>query len=455
MADTIVSTNENLDRMRGRLGEKTEELERLGNAIIKTEEHDGEKKDVVDADAVKDYRAVLKDATELREAVEAMEAGLGIKNWADAPRGTSTAEMVEAIRAQVKDELGQQQGPRGNRSISGMFIESKCAEEFKANGGKGTTSWEFEGGGFTDGVARDERKDIYTASAPTYTSLGFGTIDHDPTLPQVQRVTRVRDLFPARPTSGNLIQFFRATGWAGIASANVGLGGPTSVGERNGSVFMLKPGPAGLTWDSVTAAVKTLAWWESAHRNVLEDEPQLQSTIQDELLYGLRLFEDFQILSGDGNGDNLAGILGTPGVQHYAMGGSPEQQADAIRKGMTLAFLSYFEPTGVVVHPKNWETIELIKDNQYRYIVAGSVALGAQPTVWRLPVVQTPAIPQGTALVGAFGIGAQLYDRQVANIRLSENVSDDFLRNAIRVLAEERLALAVKRPESFVRVTGL
>ena len=82
-----------------------------------------------------------------------------------------------------------------------------------------------------------------------------------------------------------------------------------------------------------------------------------------------------------------------------------------------------------------------------------SVAGGAESRVWRIPVIDTPAIAEGTALVGAFGTGAQLYDREAANIRMSENQEDFFTRNAIVVLAEERLALAVKRPESFVKVT--
>jgi HK97 family phage major capsid protein len=59
---------------------------------------------------------------------------------------------------------------------------------------------------------------------------------------------------------------------------------------------------------------------------------------------------------------------------------------------------------------------------------------------------------EGVALVGAFGTGAQLYDREEASIRISEQHSDFFVRNAIVVLAEQRLALAVKRPEAFVKV---
>jgi HK97 family phage major capsid protein len=257
------------------------------------------------------------------------------------------------------------------------------------------------------------------------------------------RTVRVRDLFPAMPTTANLIDFFRVSGFSNSASV---------VPERAGSAFALKP-QSTLTFALGQAPVRQIAHYEVAHRNVLADEPQLQATINNELLYGLRLHEDYQILQGTGTGEDLLGILNTPGIQAYTQAASPEQQADAIRKAATRVFLAYYEPTGVVVHPFDWETIELIKDSQNRYIVTGSVAVGADKTLWRMPVVDTPAIPQKTALVGAFGLGAQLYDREQASIRIAEQHSDFFVRNAVAILAEERLALAVKRPESFAKVT--
>jgi HK97 family phage major capsid protein len=79
--------------------------------------------------------------------------------------------------------------------------------------------------------------------------------------------------------------------------------------------------------------------------------------------------------------------------------------------------------------------------------------VGLETRVWRQPVVDTPAIPEGTALTGAFGTGAQLYDRQMANIRIAEQHADFFVRNAVVILCEERIALAVKRPEAFVKGT--
>ncbi len=67
-----------------------------------------------------------------------------------------------------------------------------------------------------------------------------------------------------------------------------------------------------------SAPVRTIAHWEAAHRNVLADEPQLRSIVDNELLYGLRLTEDNQILSGAGTGEDLTGILNTTGIQTYA-----------------------------------------------------------------------------------------------------------------------------------------
>jgi HK97 family phage major capsid protein len=175
----------------------------------------------------------------------------------------------------------------------------------------------------------------------------------------------------------------------------------------------------------------------------------------------LRLLEDNQILNGDGLGENLLGVMNTPGVQEYAWSDgvagvanvtAGDTKADAIRRAATLSFLAYYEPSGIVVHPNDWEDIELTKDVNGQYLIAVSVAMGGEPRVWRMPLVDTPAMQEGMALVGAFGTGAQLYDREQASIRISEQHSDFFIRNAIVILAEQRLALAVKRPEAFVKV---
>lgn len=293
------------------------------------------------------------------------------------------------------------------------------------------------------------RKDVFT-DLPSGSPGAFGRIQRDPLVPMAFRSFRVRDLFPVVRTDAAAIEFFRVTGFNNAASV---------VPERDGSAFALKP-HSNLSVEGDTASVRTIAHWEVAARNVLDDEPVLQGIVENELMYGLQLTEDYQILQGTGTGQDLLGILNTPGIQSIAQGTSPstgdDNAIDVVRRAMTLAFLANYEATGVVADPITWQDMELGRDKDGRYLIyAVAGAPGAAPQVWRLPVVVTPAMPAATALVGSFGLGATLYDRQQANIRVAEQHDDYFVRNAVVVLAEERLALATKRPESFVKCTSL
>ena len=61
----------------------------------------------------------------------------------------------------------------------------------------------------------------------------------------------------------------------------------------------------------------------------------------------------------------------------------------------------------------------------------------------------TQAIAVDKFLTGAFKLGAQVFDRWDARVETGY-VNDDFTKNLVTILAEERLALAVYRPEAFI-----
>jgi HK97 family phage major capsid protein len=388
----------------------------------------------------------MTDIKEIKSLIEGLQSMDEVEAW-----GSKSVEESVATKADAAAHAHEIRESLRGKSLGELFIAS---DEFKAlNGGRNGANmpspWSLKAADLTG----FSQKDVYSA-LPSGTPGSFGAVQRDPIVDQPTRTRRVRDLFPSRTTTAAVIEYFRMLGFTtpGTTATNAA----SSVAERSGSAFGVKP-QSSMQFIGEQAPVRTLAHWEAAHRNVLADEPQLRSIIDNELMYGLRLEEDDQILNGDGTGENLEGILQTSGIQSYSWSSgatSPvaDTKADAIRRAATLAFLAYYEPTGVVMHPNDWEDIELSKDQNGQYLVAVSVALGGEPRIWRIPVVETPAIAEGTAIVGAFGTGAQLYDREQANIRISEQHSDFFVRNAIVVLAEQRLALAVKRPEAFVSV---
>jgi len=378
--------------------------------------------------------AFQNNMTQIREIkglIDDMSTLRDVAAWSsEAEYKSVAAEVAAGVEAEVSR----------HRSVGDAFLAS---DEFKSlQGGKAGVNMP------SPFMAKSlQQKDLYSG-LPTGTPSAFGAIERDGIVPIAQRRSRVRDLFPARTTNSAVVEYFRQTGFTNNASV---------VPEYSSGNFGAKP-QSTMTFVGEQAPVRTIAHWEAAHRNVLADEPQLRSIIDNELLYGLRLTEDAQILSGAGTGEDLTGILNTSGIQTYSWSAGAttpvaDTKADALRRAATLAYLAYYEPTGIIVHPADWEDIELTKNSQGTYLLAMSVAGGAESRVWRIPVIDTPAITEGVALVGAFGTGAQLYDREAASIRISEQHSDFFVRNAIVVLAEERLALAVKRPEAFVKVT--
>lgn len=248
------------------------------------------------------------------------------------------------------------------------------------------------------------------------------------------RTLRVRDLLPKGVTSSNSVEYVQESGFTN-AAATVAEGAQ-------------KP-ESSLSFEIQNAPVRTIAHWLKATKQILDDVPQLQSYIDTRLRYGLELVEEQQILVGDGTGSNLLGLIPQATAFDRNRLRVGDTRIDVIRRAMTQLRLSEYQATAIVMHPTDWEEIELQKDTTGDYIWANPRGL-AGPTLWGLPVLDSTSLTEGEFLIGAFNVAAQLWDRQNATVEIANENQDDFIKNLVTVRAEERLALTVYRPESFI-----
>lgn len=264
-----------------------------------------------------------------------------------------------------------------------------------------------------------------------------------PMLPLQRRLT-VRQLLAQGSTSSAVIWYQKETGFTNNANM---------VSEGS-----LKP-KSELTFDLVMAPVRTIAHLFDVSLQMLADVPYMQSYIGTRGNYGLKIKEEDELLTGSGVGQNLNGLY-TQATAYSApagatingqpAGGANETDLDKLRLAQLQVALAFAESTGFVLHPTDWASIELLKDTTGQYIFTNPQRT-TSPVMWGLPVVATPAMTQGRFLTGDFAQYAQVFDREDANIAISFENKDNFERNMATIRVEERLVLAVYRPEAFVK----
>lgn len=255
------------------------------------------------------------------------------------------------------------------------------------------------------------------------------------------RALTIRDLINFGRTTSNSVEFVRE---------NVFTNNAAPVSENP---VGLKP-ESNITFEADSAPVVTIAHWVHASKQVLSDVPMLQSYIDGRLRAGLKLKEEDQLLKGSGVGLNIDGIY-TQATAYSQPAGAvvdTETQIDRLRLAMLQVVLSEYAADGIVLHPTDWANVELLKTSDKAYLFANP-RFQSTPSLWGLPVVTTTAMTQSDFLVGVFGGGlaVQGWDREDISLSIATQDDRDFVKNMVKLLVEERVALTVYRPSAFVK----
>lgn len=338
------------------------------------------------------------------------------------------SDLVGRI-TELEQTLSQRKSPNEAepfKSIGQKFIESDAVKKFNSS---------------TRGAVRVqiERADIMNVTGTVGSNVSQAN-----SLVDVMRVPgivaapdrkmTIRDLLAPGQTSQGMVEYVQETGFTNAAAV-----------VTEGST---KP-QSELTFELKHAPVRTIATIFKASRQILDDAPALRSYIDARARYGLRYVEEEELLNGDGTGAHILGLVPSATTFDAQLVIEAKQRMDTIRLAILQVFLAEYPATGIVLNPIDWAGIQLTKDTQERYII-GNPQEGNTPRLWGLPVVETQAMDSTEFLVGAFNMGAQLFDRLEIEVLLSTENSTDFEKNMVTIRAEERLALAIYRPEAFV-----
>lgn len=354
--------------------------------------------------------------TEIKEVLEQHAALKGIND-------------LESMLAGGAEDQGVKQGDEQRRSAKTIGRQVVESDAFKSIVGQ-------KGSRFSSGSI--EVKDV-TVTNPVNPGVMQSTMLPGMVDIKFRRLT-VKDLLAQGSMDNPAVSYLVETVATNAADA-VARGG-------------LKPESA-LALDTVTESAKKIATTLTTDDEILDDLSFAASYIDGRLTIFVELREEDELLNGDGTGAHLTGLMNRAGLAPAVALGT-DTRFDAIYKQISaIRTTAFIDPDGLVINSADWTEFKLAKDLNGQYYGGGPFVQGVGDTLWGLPVAVTPAIANGTALVGAFRSCAQVLERKGLTVEATNTNEDDFTHNRVTFRAEKREALAVYRPGAFGKVTGI
>lgn len=250
-----------------------------------------------------------------------------------------------------------------------------------------------------------------------------------------ERRLTIRDLCTVARTASNSVEWVKETGFTNSAR-------PVTEGQT-------KP-ESDLAFNLLTAPVRVIAHTFKVSRQMLDDAPALAAYIGARGTYGLKYQEEQQILTGNGTGQNLNGIVPQATAFVPPFTSVAEQAFDRINAALAQVETANAVADGIVLNSTDWRQMLGIKDGDGRYLASQSPFGIQAPRLWGIPVVPSQSMQAGEFLVGQFAGNCFIFDRLDTEVLLSTEDGDNFVKNMATVRIESRLTFVVTRPEALI-----
>lgn len=275
------------------------------------------------------------------------------------------------------------------------------------------------------------------ATAATAGNGGLTLQPYRPTewIDETEKRLTIRDLLSTQSITENSVEYVRVTEFDNNADYR-----PETTAAKESS----------LTFGLQTANIRSIAHWMPASREILNDQSRMRNFIDQKLIYGIKYKEEQELLYGTGANGGMTGFMVDAEIPTFSRGQAGDSFIDVLRRSMTDVRMNEYAATGFIVNPIDFESIELAKGTDGHYIWL-NVPTGTGQTIFRVPIIDTPAMTRDNFITGAFKQAATLYDRESANVRFSESHDDFFTKGMLAIMAEERIGLSIERPNAFVK----
>ena len=406
-----------------KLVEKRKEFEAKQDALHKILEEAGPELDMdkdtsLEGDSKAKAEAINRKNTELEDLGKEIDDLVAL-DGASAATKKRQAAMEAMGGVAFPDTKKQDFEPQ---MIGDLFVKSEAFTGFK--------------GGKQGPVAMLENVDLKTLFQ---TAAGWApeTIRTGKVVDFATRPIQIIDLIPPGTTNQTAIVYMEETTFTNAAA---------EVDEAGA-----KP-EAALALTERSSSVRKIAVWIPVTSEQLEDVEGVRTYLNNRLGFMLRQRLDSQLLVGNGVAPNLAGILNVAGIQTFVRAGDRfDALYDAIKR---VRVTGRAIPNVIIMHPNDFQEVRLTRTDDGLYVLGNPDQVG--PTrIWGLPVVESDAETEHTALVGDFPNFCQLFEKKGIDIQITDSHDNYFIYNKLVIRAEIRVAFPVYRPAAFCAVTAM
>jgi hypothetical protein len=392
-----------------------------------------------DLDASKVKSIEVKDGVELAQQINARNEEL---NWLgerqhhfdslDAVNRSNEERRRQPAGADPKDwaPTGSRPAdqPQRHKSLGELFVVSNLYEAAKAHQ-NGRDEMPAHVSQF---LRRPINAEFLTTAGWAPESLRTGRLVLDE-----QREIEVTDALPVFPTTMAAVVYMEETTFTNAAAERA-----ESAAYAEGTLVLTQR----------TQTVRSVGVSLPVTDEQLADVVGVRAYLDGRLGFMVRQRLDSQILVGDGIAPNLLGTINVSGINTQAKGA--DSTPDAIYKGIRAARVTgRSQPNIAFVHPNDWQDVRLLKTTDGVYIW-GSPSETGVARIWGLPVVETTAVTENTAIVGDYARFSGLHVRMGLEVQTGY-VNDDFLDGRQTIRAGLRAAVVHYRPSAFTTITGL